>query len=166
MRVIGVFKLYKKDETGHVRAYYEVWAEPARRRIIEHWGAVGEPGETEVHRIWFFGSLEAQFEKIIAPARAQGFEELPRGDFQTLIVRATSAEDISDEADDFADRLNEVMGWNGLGICQSVKPDGHGILAECDTVDLVLCERVLADTFEGDPGFESYKLTFERPEAD
>lgn len=162
-----MFRLYKSDEDGVPRAYYEVWAEPARRRIVEHWGVVGEPGETEVHRIWFFGGLETQIEKIMAPARAQGFEELPRGQYRTLIVRAVSksSENISDEDEAFADRLNEVMGWTGLGECHEATAIESGLEAECDTVDAELCQRILAESLATDPAYENYELTFTAPEV-
>ena len=160
-----MFRLYKSDEDGIPRAYYEVWAEPARRRIIEHWGVVGEPGETEVHRIWFFGGLDAQFEKIRAPARAQGFEALPRGRYHPLNVSAVSktGEDISDDADAFADRINEILGWTGLGDCHSASWREDALIAECDTVDFEICKQVLVESLKSDVAFEDFVLSFSDP---
>lgn len=158
-----MFRLYKSDENGMPRAYYEVWAEPARRRIVEHWGAVGEAGETEAHRIWLFGGLETQFEKIMAPARAQGFEELPLGAYQTLIVVLTDEEEMPTEQEALtaADHVNEILGWTGLGFCDEDRSLDHRIELTCRVVDAALAKEKLGETAHDDALLSLYTLSFE-----
>lgn len=158
-----MFKLYKKDENGQARAYYEVWAEPARRRIIEHWGVVGEAGETQVHRIWLFGGLETQFEKIMAPARAQGFQELALGEHQTLIVALTDRDEAptEQEAGAAADRINEILGWIGLGFCDEDRIVGNRIELTCRVVGSALAKTKLGETAHDDALLNLYTLSFE-----
>ncbi|MEM9739360.1 MAG: hypothetical protein AAF829_05785, partial [Pseudomonadota bacterium] len=81
-----MFKLYKRDEHGQVSHYYEVWVEPQNRRIIEHWGTLGQQGEAEPHKIKLLRSLDLQVEDLLRPAREQGFVELDRGDHSLLLV--------------------------------------------------------------------------------
>lgn len=81
-----MFRLFKRDETGKVAAYHEVWVELKPRRIVEHWGMIGTRGETDAHRIKLLRSMEKQVDDLLDPARALGFTELEPGDYKTLIV--------------------------------------------------------------------------------
>ncbi|MEL8055559.1 MAG: hypothetical protein AAGK66_05360 [Pseudomonadota bacterium] len=157
-----MFRLYKRDKENELRAYYEVWAEPARRRIIEHWGVVGEAGETETHRIWFFGGLEKQFEKIMAPARAQGFEEIALGDYETLIVMFTDQDDVPtpQESASVADRINEILGWTGLGFCHSDEVSGKDIDLTCRVIDAGLARGLIQTETADDDLLSQYSLRF------
>ncbi|MEM1036247.1 MAG: hypothetical protein AAGI14_05750 [Pseudomonadota bacterium] len=157
-----MFRLYKRDEENELRAYYEVWAEPARRRIIEHWGVVGEAGETETHRIWFFGGLEKQFEKIMAPAHAQGFEEIALGDYETLIVMFTDQDDVPtpQESASVADQINEILGWTGLGFCDGDEVSGKDIDLTCRVVASDMARALIAEEAKTDALLSVYSLRF------
>jgi hypothetical protein len=136
-----MFRLYKRDESGRVIAYHEAWAEPRRRRIVEHWGALGDAGQTEVHRIWFFRSLEQQFEAILGPARGIGFEVLEPGDYQTLTVAYADEADFDSDA--AADRINEILGWTGLGYCEDDDDESDEIIITCRIVDYDMAKEAL-----------------------
>lgn len=116
-----MFKLYKRDDTGRIIAYHEAWAEPDRRRIVEHWGMVGERGDTATHRIKLLHSLERQFDGLLDPARALGFGEITESDYATLIVEYPYGEcwqrDDSEKIRAAEDALTEILGWTGLGHC-------------------------------------------------
>ncbi|MEM9054908.1 MAG: hypothetical protein AAGB16_06245 [Pseudomonadota bacterium] len=148
-----MFRLYKRDETGRVIAYHEAWAEPRRRRIVEHWGALGDAGQTEVHRIWIFRSLEQQFEAILGPARGIGFGVLEPGDYQTLTISYGPETNI--EADQAADRINEILGWTGLGYCEDDAADAEGLSIICRVVDFDMAQTALSDALAGSD-FDGY----------
>ncbi|MEO0550238.1 MAG: hypothetical protein AAFZ91_09970 [Pseudomonadota bacterium] len=159
-----MFRLYKRDETGRIAAYHEAWAEPERRRIVEHWGMVGTEGETEVHRIWFFGSLEKQFNSILDPARALGFAELVTSDFTHLIVeyalgRSPNDDDLGRRLD-IEERLNEVLGWTGLGECDRGAMTPDSMEAICEVVDFDLAKSVIEDALK-DSDFEDYSRIYQ-----
>ncbi|MDJ0919573.1 MAG: hypothetical protein QNI84_00470 [Henriciella sp.] len=148
-----MFRLYKRDENGRAVAYHEAWAEPERRRIVEHWGLVGEAGDTLVHRIWFFGSLEKQFNSILDPARALGFAEIETDEYQLLIVEYAvegfgSKEDL-DKRYSLEDRLNEILGWTGLGFCDGGESGSDIMNAACFVVDFEQAKAVIEETLEG-----------------
>ena len=160
-----MFKLYKRNEKGEVIAYHEAWAEPKRRRIVEHWGALGDAGQTEVHRIWFFGSLEKQFENILGPARGIGFQELDPGDFQTLIIEyadlLSGSDDDRVESEVAAERVNEILGWTGLGYCDDDTDTEDKIDIICRVIDPGLATEVIAAGLSEDPLLGTYTRMYQ-----
>ena len=112
-----MIRLHKCDESGKPVAYHEAWVEPQNRRIVEHWGYVGEAGETATHRIHILGSLEKQFTGLLEGARALGFEELSESAYATIIVEydATGDGSVSDrnKQEDIEDALKETLGRLG-----------------------------------------------------
>lgn len=159
-----MFKLYKRDETGRIAAYHEAWAEPERRRIVEHWGLLGEEGDTAVHRIWFFGSLEKQFNSILDPARALGFEEIDTSDYLTLLVDyevdGSGSEDDLAKRHALEDRLNEVLGWTGLGYCDGGSIGSGSMEAACFVIDFELAKTVIEDALK-DSEFADYSRLYQ-----
>jgi len=116
-----MFRLFKRDETGNVAAYHEVWVELKPRRIIEHWGMVGTRGDTDAHRIKLLRSLEKQIDDLLDPARALGFAELDPADYTTLVVEyevsdAWRSDDVL-KIREAEDARAVVLGWTGLGHC-------------------------------------------------
>lgn len=147
-----MIRLYKRDKNGKLAAYHEAWVEPKNRRIVEHWGYIGDAGDTTTHRIKFLGSLEKQFGRVLDAARALGFEELPESAFATLIVEYKISGDGGDEdhdkQDDVQDALIEKLGWMGLGYCDDGKI-GSGVMEICcRVVDVDVAKTVIAEALD------------------
>ncbi len=148
-----MIRLYKRDENGRLAAYHEAWIEPQHRRIVEHWGYIGEAGETATHRIHILGSLERQFERVLEPARALGFEELSESDFASLIIAYTvqgeDPDDARDKQEDIQDALNEKLGWLGLGYCDDGRLNAATLEICCRVVDVELAQKVISESLDG-----------------
>ncbi|MEM7327920.1 MAG: hypothetical protein AAF437_04215 [Pseudomonadota bacterium] len=153
-----MFRLYKRDESGKIAAYHEVWVELKPRRIIEHWGMVGTRGDTDAHRIKLLRSLERQIDDLLDPARALGFGEIGPGDYQTLIViyPIGNAWSVNDQEKIRAaeDGLTEILGWTGLGTCEGETVTDTTIEFTCRVLDPDLAEtrivEQMSDTEFGD----------------
>ena len=147
-----MIKLYKRDDTGRPVAYHEAWIDPPHRRIVEHWGLLGEHGETDSHRIHIFGSLERQFARLLDPARELGFEELDESDFATLLLsydrQNLSPDEIEDLSEDLQDALTEKLGWTGLGHCVSADQVEATLLVRCKVVDIRMAQMILAEALD------------------
>ncbi|MEM8616982.1 MAG: hypothetical protein AAGF20_08615 [Pseudomonadota bacterium] len=115
-----MFRLFKSDEADLPQAYHEVWVEFKPRRIIEHWGMLGEAGDTLTHRIKFFRSLEDQIEDLLGPARDLGFKELDEADYGSLVLTTDAHEA---DAESLEERCHEALGWTGLGHVRDVSDD-------------------------------------------
>lgn len=146
-----MFRLYKRSDEGRLIAYHEAWVDQRSRVIVEHWGMVGDRGEQDTHRIKILKSLESQFEAILGPAKAGGFEEIDLGDYQTMTIHCPIGEHWpladSDKREDMEEVLNEIMGWTGLG-----EPNGHtvdeaagSIGFHCRVVDVPIAVETLTE---------------------
>ena len=148
-----MIRLYKRDENGQIAAYHEAWVEPHNRRIVEHWGYVGEAGDTATHRIHILGSLERQFEGVLEPARALGFEPLTESDFASLVIAYDVAgqdpDEVRDTQEDIEDALNEKLGWTGLGYCDEGRLTSNALDICCRVVDAELAQKVIAEALDG-----------------
>ena len=147
-----MFKLYKRAPDGQVTAYHEVWVEPQNRRIIEHWGEIGDQGDALAHRIWLLRSLDEQVETLLRPAREAGYAEIDID--QHVLLRVEYAVDGSDPEDDLGkrqaleDRLQEILGWTGLGHCDGGSNGSGTMEATCFVVDFERARTVIAETLE------------------
>jgi hypothetical protein len=148
-----MIRLFKCDEAGTPVAYHEAWIEPQHRRIVEHWGYLGEAGDTATHRIHIFGSLERQFTDVLRPARELGFTELPESAYATLIVAYDVTDkdrmDVEDTQEDVTDALNEKLGWIGLGYCEDGRITGTALEVCCRVLDVAQAEGVIAEALGG-----------------
>ena len=148
-----MLKLYKRDERGQITHYYEVWVEPENRRIIQHWGALGEQGEADPHRIKLLKPLEQQVEDLLRPARELGYSEVDRQEECVLLVEYTvegfgSLDDL-DKRHALEERLNEILGWTGLGYCDGGSAGSDTMEAACFVVDFDLAKTVISDALAG-----------------
>lgn len=148
-----MFRLFKRDETGNVAAYHEVWVELKPRRIIEHWGMVGTRGDTDAHRIKFLRSLEKQIDDLLDPARALGFAELDTADYTTLVVEyqvsdAWHGDDVL-KIREAEDALTEVLGWTGLGHCDGETITETTIDFTCQVLDVALATARIKEQMSG-----------------
>lgn len=144
-----MFKLYKRGEMGEILAYHEVWVDQRSRSIVEHWGMLGERGETATHRIKLLKSLEKQIDALLAPAEALGFHGLDEGERQTLIVEYTYGEDW--RRDDIEkiraaeDALTETLGWTGLGTCEGETHKENTVEFTCRVIDIDRAEKQITE---------------------
>lgn len=147
-----MLKLYKRDENGKVSAYHEVWVEPENRRIVAHWGKLGEDGEAKAYRVKLLRSLEKQVDDIIAPARHDGFAPLSAIDHASLIIEYTiegagDAEDL-DKRHNLEEAINQKLGWTGLGHCDGGSTGAGTMEVACFVVDFELAKQIISDTLK------------------
>lgn len=152
-----MLKLYKRDAGGRL-AYHEAWQTDSG--ITEHWGLVGERGETRNH------PPDKTAELVLADARRSGFSET-RSEYVVLIEYEVDGAGNSTDLQKrhaLQARMDETLGWTGLGHC-----DGGGMgLGSMDVavvvVDVDLAKRVIAADLKGTP-FQDYKRIYvETPE--
>ena len=148
-----MIRLFKCDETGAPVAYHEAWIEPQHRRIVEHWGYLGEAGDTATLRIHILGSLERQFTEVLRPARELGFAELPESAYATLIIAydgtGKARIDVEDNQEDITDALSEKLGWTGLGYCEDGRIVENTLEICCRVLDVELAKGVISSALDG-----------------
>lgn len=160
-----MIKLYKHDERGNVATYFEVWVEPENRRIVAHWGKIGEDGEVEAYRVKLLRSLEKQVDDIIEPARQDGFAPLSAIDHAALVIEyaiegAGTDEDL-DKRENLEEAINQKLGWTGLGHCDGGSTGSGTMEVACFVVDFDLAKRIITETLK-DTEFGDYSRIYQQ----
>jgi len=158
-----MIKLYKGTPGGVL--YHEAWS--ADLTVTEHWGKLGESGSTRDHDLSEADDPNDVLETVLAPARALGFSELDDDELRLLSIEyriqgVGSAADLS-KRHALEDRMNEVLGWVGLGQCEGGNI-GYGTMEVCClVVDFELARRVIEADLAGS-AFADYTRIFARDE--
>lgn len=145
-----MIKLYRFDDEG--LRYHEAWA--TLDGITEHWGRVGERGETREHPRPDGAHEQEALELVLAPARAAGFEPIEPERHAVLLVEyrvdpPEGTERGVELAERVEARLDEALGWMGLGHCDGYSL-GLGTLEVCClVVDDELAQEVIAADLAG-----------------
>lgn len=137
-------KLYRFTDSR--KEYWEVW-ESTGGGFTVHWGELGTQGRQKDIENQFW----AKADKLVAAERkamlAQGFHEIEPEDHATLIVEY-AIDGMGDAAQldkrhRLEDRLNETLGWTGLGACDGGSI-GSGTMETCSfVVDVDLAKKVI-----------------------
>ena len=155
-----MIKLYKRINR-HLN-YHEAWAHGAK--ITEHWGKVGERGETAEHKRDKKLSEEENLERVLAKAKSKGFESIDEDDLVILLIEyAIEGMGTPKELDKrhaLEDRMNETMGWTGLGHCDGGSIGSGTMEVCCFVVDFQIAKRVIEDDLKGTK-FADYSRIYE-----
>lgn len=144
-----MIKLYKGTNSGLL--YHEAWS--ADSTITEHWGKLGELGNTRDHDLNDADDPNEVIEAVLASARANGFTELNDADLQLLLIeyriQGMGSTADRDKRQALEDRMNEVLGWVGLGQCEGGNI-GYGTMEVCClVVDFELARSVIEADLAG-----------------
>ena len=146
-----MLKLYKR--VGETLHYREAWAEPENGVIVEHWGAVGERGETRKHPLSPGTDEDEAIASALSQAVEDGFTPFEDDDMRTLLVEyaveGMGTEDDIEKRHALQDQLDESLGWTGLGHCDGGSIGSGTMEACCYVVDFDIAKRVLARELEG-----------------
>ncbi|KUL95575.1 hypothetical protein DK26_10705 [Bosea sp. WAO] len=146
-----MIKLYRSS--GPTIHYWETWAEDDRRHIV-HWGELGTRGTSKIVKSTFLRKARHIVQKEIDERLQQGYQPIPDENHAILMIEyavagfGTSAD--LDKRHRLEQRMNETLGWTGLGTCDGGSI-GSGSMEVCNSVvdfDLAkrMIERDLADT--------------------
>lgn len=145
-----VLKLYRFTEAK--KEYWETWENDDGSHTV-HWGELGTSGQSKTVKAGLLRKAEALIQKEIDTLVAQGFRPIDDEDHVTLLVEY--AVDGMGTLDDIAkrhrleERMNETLGWTGLGACDGGSI-GSGTMEVCSfVVDFEIAKAVVARDLEG-----------------
>ncbi len=147
-----MIKLYKRDEQTCLH-YHEAWT--TKDDITEHWGAVGDKGQTRSHAHIAEEDEEAALERVLREARAKGFEEIDSEDHHILLIEyaveghGTDAD--VDKQGEIIARMDEALGWTGLGNADGGSIGSGTMEVCCFVVNFELARTVVAEDLKGTP---------------
>lgn len=129
-------RLYRFNEKKKCLFYDEAWI--SNDQVIEHVGQVGKPGRTVIHSLNPSLSLEANLEAVLLPARNGGFSEIPRSELSPLTIEYHPdelSEEVLAKRHEIEERINEMLGWLGLGFCDGGSIGDGSMEVFCLVVD-------------------------------
>ena len=146
-----MFKRYRSDRELQ---YREAWTDDDA--VVEHWGVLGNVGETRRHEVGPKRNAASILSDLERSAERAGFEPIPVERYRCVQVRANVAGDGSVDDLDLRHRLeealNEALGWTGLGFC-----DGGDMTSFNYVADLNLGLKVIAEVLEA-PDFRRFRV--------
>ena len=153
-----MIKLYKKIK-GTLR-YHEAWADGGK--ITEHWGIVGERGESREHKMPKRKSEDKALREVLQGAFDDGYDELE--DLKVVLIEYPvkgmgSAGDL-EKRHTLEDRMNETLGWTGVGHCDGGSIGSGSMEVCCMVVDVEIATRVIAEDLKGTE-FANYSRIYE-----
>ncbi|MEO0964926.1 MAG: hypothetical protein AAFY08_07380 [Planctomycetota bacterium] len=145
-----MLKLYLL-ENGTPVAYHEAWVNGSK--VVEHWGQLGDRGESREHRIDKKLSEEDNVVQVLQPALNDGFKPIDLDDHAILLVEY-SVEGMGSTSDlekrhALEDRMNETLGWTGLGACDGGSIGSGTMEVCCYVVDFDTAKRAIEEDLAG-----------------
>jgi hypothetical protein len=149
-----MLKLYKFVDGS--KSYWETWEHDGVHTV--HWGTLGTPGSSREVRSFFFKKASDTIQKEIDQKMAEGFEPIEADDHATLLVEFAvdgmgSGTDL-DKRHRLQERMDETLGWSGLGHCDGGSIGSGTMEVCCYVVDFDIAKSVieadLKDTEFGD----------------
>ena len=160
-----MLKLYKRIEL--VLHYHEAWAQGSM--ITEHWGKVGARGETAEHKRNKKLSEEDNLKQVLSEPLAEGYEPIDDDDFEILLIEYAvegmgNAEELN-KRHALEGRMNETLGWTGLGHCDGGSIGSGAMEVCCFVVDFKIAKRIIEDDLK-DTNFADYSRIINERAAD
>jgi hypothetical protein len=137
-------KLYKRRNDG-VLLYNEAWLNGAE--VIEHFGQAGTRGDTRTHKADARLNDDENVARVLTAAIKDGFTELDADDHRVLLVEYSvvgwgSTADL-EKRHELENRLNETLGWTGLGHVDGGSIGSGTMEVCCIVVDLEVARKVI-----------------------
>jgi hypothetical protein len=146
-------RFFKTD--NNTLYYWETW-ETDEKSAICHWGIVGETGEHVEH----FDSYKKIVKNEIAKKLKEGYEETPDEDFDVMEIiykiRGMGSDKDEDKIVRLEEKMNELLGWLGLGYCDGFSIGGGTMDVCCVVIDFEIAQNAIADSLK-DTEFANYK---------
>ncbi|MGV3608923.1 MAG: hypothetical protein ACO1RA_21140 [Planctomycetaceae bacterium] len=144
-----MLKLYK--QVDGVLHYHEAWCNGPK--MTEHWGVAGERGESKEHKRAKGEEEEAAVERVLQSALEQGFAPIEYEDHAILLIEyaidgfGTPTQLKKRHA--LEDRMNETLGWTGLGMCDGGSIGSGTMEVCCFVADFDVAKRVIENDLKG-----------------
>jgi len=145
-----MLKLYRLS--GSKKEYWETWEDQKDVHTV-HWGELGTRGQSKTVKAAREKPATEIIQEEIDVLVSQGFAPLDLEEHATLMIEYAvdgigAAGDV-EKRHRLQDRMNETLGWTGLGACDGGSIGG-GTMEVCNfVVDFELAKKVVAEDLVG-----------------
>ena len=157
----GMLKLYRLTDT--TKEYWETWDNEDGSHTV-HWGELGTRGQSKIVKSTLFRKAQSAIQKEIDGLVQGGFLQIEsENHFTVLIEYAVDGMGTTKDLEKrhrLEDRMNETLGWTGLGACDGGST-GSGSMEVCNfVVDFNLAKAVIEADLAGTE-FDNYTRIFD-----
>ena len=158
----SMVKLYKLiDNKLH---YWETWDKDDKTAFI-HWGIVGQRGQNKEVKSGLFSNFRKSVQKEIDEKIKEGYKERDDNEVSFLeieyIIDGFGTEQDLDKRHRLEEKMDEVLGWTGLGNCDGGSIGSGTMEVGCVVVDFEIAKKVIADNLK-DTEFANVCIFFVR----
>jgi predicted DNA-binding WGR domain protein len=157
---IGMIKLYKLVDNQ--LNYWETWDNDDKTAIV-HWGIVGHRGQDKEIKSGPFTDIRKTIQKEIAEKIKEGYAELDEDKISFLeieyIIDGFGTEQDLDKRHRLEERMDEVLGWTGLGHTDGGSIGSGTMEVGCIVVDFEIGKKVIEENLKGTE-FANYSRIF------
>lgn len=143
------------------KEYWETWDNDDGTHTV-HWGELGTKGNSKEVKGSLFKKAEKIIQKEIDEISAMGFTPIDN-EFTLLIeytIGGMGSKDDIDKRHRLEERMNETLGWTGLGSCDGGSI-GSGTMEVCNfVVDFEVARQVIENDLKGTE-FENYTRIYD-----
>lgn len=156
-----MLKLYRLSTNA--KEYWETWDNDDNSQTV-HWGEIGARGNNKVVKSSFLKSAQKKIQAEIDRMVSAGFHEIDFDDHHILLIEYEvdgmgNVEDV-DKRHRLQERMDEALGWTGLGHCDGGSI-GSGTMEACNfVVDFELAKAVIEKDLTGTE-FSDYTRIYE-----
>ena len=154
-----MLKLYKF--TNSKKEYWETWDNGDGSHTV-HWGELGTTGQSKEVKSSLLRKPEKIIQKEVDEMVSNGFIPIEE-EFTLLIEYAVDGMGTKEDVEKryrLQDRLNETLGWAGLGNCDGGSI-GSGTMEVCNfVVDFEVAKQVIENDLKGTE-FENYTRIYD-----
>ena len=153
-------KLYK--ETGDELLYWEAWDKNDRTGIV-HWGKVGELGQSKEVASGIFSNFRKEMQKEFDQKVTEGYKEIDSENLERLVIEY-NIDGMGSESDlikrhSLESRMNEFLGWRGLGHCDGGSIGSGTMEVICFVVNFNLAKNLIEEDLK-DTELSDYSKIF------
>ncbi|HAS8425440.1 TPA: hypothetical protein I7747_23040 [Vibrio vulnificus] len=154
-----MLKLYRFNEDK--KEYWETWANDDGSHTV-HWGELGLQGNSKTVKSSLFKKAQEKIQKEINGLIESGYQQAEH-EYTLLIeyeVDGFGTSDALDKRAKLQDRMNETLGWTGLGHCDGGSI-GSGTMEVCNyVVDFEVAKIVIENDLKGTE-FDNYTRIYD-----
>jgi hypothetical protein len=145
-----MLKLYRFSDSQ--KEYWEAWEAPSGDLIV-HWGVLGTRGDSMRLRPEADNTRNSPFQIELEARLKDGFAPIDVDDHAILLIEYALGDGDTrfavEKRHRLEDRMNETLGWTGLGACDGGS-FGNGTIEVCNfVVDFEIAKKVIEDDLVG-----------------
>lgn len=146
----SMHKLYK--QTGHQLHYWETWEKDEKTAIV-HWGVVGQRGQDKEVKSGFFSNFRKIVQKEMDEKLKEGYTAFDEDKIASLEIEykidGFGTEQDLDKRHRLEDKLDELLGWTGLGHVDGGSIGSGTMEVGCVVVDFEIAKKVIEENLKG-----------------